>query len=193
MNRHQMWKVAGVPLLFCSLAKASSITIFDPPGSTFTIPSGITAAGVIIGDYVDANGVTHGFLRTPDGSFTTSDVPGSTSTTPTGINAAGVIVGSYLDANGVGHGFVQAPDRTFTTFDAPAGGSIGGPIYIPGGPPPSITPAGDIAGTYLAPDFVQHGFLRRRDGTFTTIDVPGASIFTQVFAINPAGVILGAF
>ena len=40
--------------------------------------------------------------------------------------------------------------------------------------------------------YVQHGFLRTRDGTFTTIDYPGAAE-TQVLAINPAGVIVGDF
>jgi len=39
---------------------------------------------------------------------------------------------------------------------------------------------------------VEHGFLRTRDGTFATIDFPGAC-FTEVFAINPAGVIAGDF
>ena len=66
-----------------------TITTFDPPGSTFTAPSAITPSGVIIGSYVDASGVTHGFLRTPSGSFTTIDVPGSTFTTPLASPRAG--------------------------------------------------------------------------------------------------------
>ena len=49
-----------------------TIITFDPPGSTFTLPSAITATGVIIGSYWDANYVTeHGFIRTPAGTFTT--------------------------------------------------------------------------------------------------------------------------
>ena len=39
---------------------------------------------------------------------------------------------------------------------------------------------------------MEHGFLRTPDGTFTTIDLPGA-FFTEVLAINPAGVIVGDF
>ena len=41
------------------------------------------------GSYVDASGVTHGFLRTLGGSFTTIDPPGSTSTTPLASPRAG--------------------------------------------------------------------------------------------------------
>ena len=147
---------------------------------------------MIIGSYVDASGVTHGFLRTPSGSFTTIDVPGSTFTTPTSITPGGVIIGWYGDASGGTHGFLRALDGSITSFDAPPGGFIVGSFYILGGPPPSVNPAGDIAGTYFDASFVEHGFLRTRDGTFTTIDFPGA-FFTEVLAINPAGVIVGDF
>jgi hypothetical protein len=75
MNRQRVSKVMGVMLLLCGLAKAGTFATFDPPGSTFTMPSAITAAGVITGDYVDASGATHGFLRTPSGTFITIDVP----------------------------------------------------------------------------------------------------------------------
>ena len=40
------------------------------------------------------------------------------------------------------------------------------------------------------PNFVTHGFLRSPDGSFTTVDFPGASV-TEVLAINPAGAIVG--
>jgi hypothetical protein len=39
---------------------------------------------------------------------------------------------------------------------------------------------------------VEHGFVRTPDGTFTTIDFPGA-FSTEVLAINPAGEIVGDF
>lgn len=166
---------------------------FDPPGSTFTWPSAITAAGVVVGSYTDSSGVQHGFLRERNGSFTTFDPPGSTFTTATAINPAGTITGAYNDAAGVTHGFVRTRDGTITTFDAPSG-VIGNSIYLNNGPPPSINPSGVIAGTYsvFVPSFTEHGFLRERNGTVTTIDVPG-STFTEVLAINPAGTITGDF
>ena len=184
----------SVGVLFASaqLLPAVTFTTFDPPGSTFTFPSAITPTRVIIGSYGDASGVTHGFLRTPSGSFTTIDVPGSPLTTPTGITPGGVIIGWYGDASGVKHGFLRARDGSITSFDAPPGGFIIGYLYTLGGPPPSVNPAGDIAGTYVDASGVEHGFLRTRDGTFTTIDFPGA-FFTEALAINPAGVIVGDF
>jgi len=166
---------------------------FDVPGSTGTSPSAITANGVVIGNYGDASGLTHGFLRTPSGAFTTFDVPGAQLTAPTDINPGGVITGWYcptVDCQISGTitigGFLRDSDGTFTTFDAPAGAYILGSIYKVSGSPPSINPRGDIVGTYVAPGFVEHGFLRTKDGAFTTIDPPGAG-FTEVIAINPAG------
>jgi hypothetical protein len=186
----------SVGVLFASaqLLPAGSFTTFDPPGSTFTSPSAITPSGVIIGSYLDASGVTHGFLRTPSGSFTTIDVPGSPFTTPTSITPGGVIIGWYGDASGGDHGFLRALDGSITSFDAPPGGYIAGSFWIPGGPPPSVNPAGDIAGSYFTfTPYAEHGFLRTPDGTFTTIDYPGAAGSTEVLAINPAGVIVGDF
>ena len=183
----------SVGVLFASaqLLPAVTFTTFDPPGSTFTLPSAITPTRVIIGCYLDASGVTHGFLRTPSGSFTTIDVPGSTFTYATGITPGGVIIGWYGDASGGDHGFLRALDGSITSFDLPPGGLIF-PLWIALGPPPSVNPAGAIAGSYFDASFVEHGFLRTRDGTFTTIDFPGA-FFTEALAINPAGVIVGDF
>jgi hypothetical protein len=39
---------------------------------------------------------------------------------------------------------------------------------------------------------VEHGFLRDKDGSFTTIDVPD-SIATGASGINPSGQIVGLF
>ena len=174
------------------LAPPHTFIIFDPPGATFTLPSAITPAGVIIGSYFDAGGVSHGFLRTPGGTFTTFDPPVSASTTATSTTPSGVITGWYSDVIGNLHGFLRALDGSISSFDGPPGSNIAGSIFLPGGPPPSINPARAIAGTYLDPSFVEHGFLRTPDGSFTTIDVPGAFL-TEALAINPAGVIVGDF
>jgi hypothetical protein len=47
----------------------------DPPGSTYTAPMGINLNREITGYYYDSAGVSHGFLRTPDGVFTTFAPP----------------------------------------------------------------------------------------------------------------------
>jgi len=83
---------ASISVLFAltRVLAAGTFITFDPPGSTFTSPSGITPGGVIVGWYADAGGVTHGFLRTRGGSFTTFDVPGAVNGTyPLGRQSAG--------------------------------------------------------------------------------------------------------
>ena len=188
----------GAVFALPQLLVAATFLTFDPPGSTLTSPTAITATGAIIGSYKDASGVTHGFLRKPNGNFNIFDVPGSAVTSPTDITPGGVITGWYCDTadclnQGNPKGFVRAADGTFTTFSAPVGDFLLNLGFSRSGPPPSINPVGAIVGTYSGPICChQHGFLRTPDGTFKTIDYPGAQ-YTDVVAINPAGVIVGDF
>jgi hypothetical protein len=181
---------------------AGDFITFDPPGSTFTVPVGITPAGVITGYYTDKSGLQHGFLRSIAGAFTTFDPPGSSYTLPTAITPAGAVVGGYCGAPTcplpgpfltTNKGFLRTASGTFTTFSPPTGSAIEAPIFNPGGSPPGINPAGVIAGTYVLSDgLTEHGFLVTPGGTFTTFDPPG-SISTEVLAINDAGVIIGDY
>ena len=45
------------------------------PGAVNTYGDFVNAAGAVVGSYVDADGLFHGFIRNPDGSFTTIDLP----------------------------------------------------------------------------------------------------------------------
>jgi hypothetical protein len=193
----QCLKATGqAPAKGAPAGRGSFVTV-DPPGSTSTAPSAITPDGTIAGYYSDTGGVQHGFLRTPGGSFTTVDPPGSTLTYINSVAPSGEIVGVYCDTAycasqggfAQNHGFVLASNGTFTRFDAPGGGQIHPLIYTLG-PPPSINPVGAIAGTYLDASGNEHGFLRAKNGAWTTIDVPGAG-FTTGLAINPSGAIVG--
>ena len=60
--------------------------------------------GTIMGNYLDADNLSHGFLRNRDGTFTTFDAPGAghvpgsdDGTYPFGINTNGAITGWYVD------------------------------------------------------------------------------------------------
>jgi hypothetical protein len=61
-----------------------------------------------------------------------------------------------------------------------------------------INPSGDVVGTYKDPLGGQHGFLRR-DGQFTSIDVPGAlagvsgTLPTAAKGISPSGDVVGQY
>jgi probable HAF family extracellular repeat protein len=85
-------------------ADSFTFTIFHvPDGFGQTTATGINSQGQVVG-YFHQGGITHGFLRSSDGSsYTILDVPGATNTLAWGINDNGLIVGFYADNN---HGFL---------------------------------------------------------------------------------------
>jgi hypothetical protein len=196
-------------------APDGTITAYDPPGIGTgpyqgTYPaniSGINPEGASVGEYVDANGVYHGYARWQDGSFSEFDDPyagANTGTLSLGIDRAGEISGVYIDANYVFHGYVRAPDGTMTEYDVPGAGTgmYQGTnacwfIYCFG----SMNASGTIAGFYVDSSNVFRGFERTRDGKITKFDVPGAGKVgcsggcqgTQSMDINNEGAITGYF
>jgi probable HAF family extracellular repeat protein len=177
-------------------------TTFDAPlagsmpnSGEGTFALAINPAGASSGVYVDANGMSHGFVRAPDGTITSFDPSGSVFTNgdTAGINPAGVISGAYTDSNGVSHGFVRAPDGTITSFDAPGAGTSPGQ----GSAATMITPLGTTPGLTIDANNVNRGFLRYSNATFITFDVPGAGTGpgqgTSANASNLADITTGDF
>ncbi|TMJ80734.1 MAG: hypothetical protein E6G76_26320 [Alphaproteobacteria bacterium] len=162
-------------------------TIDDPLATTTTIASGINDAGQIVGQFRDASNRAHGFLLS-GGSFITIDDPAATGpgsgTFVQGINDARQIVGSYIDARG-SHGFLLS-GGTFTTLNDP--------LATDGTQALGINDSGQIVGEYDDATG-HHGFLHNlKDGTFTTLDVPGAFAGTTfALGINDAGQIVGEY
>ena len=62
----------------------------------------------------------------------------------------------------------NAQGGTIITFDAP--GAVNGTEAL------AMNPAGSITGFYFDANFVPHGFLRAKNGSFTTFDTPGAGL-----------------
>jgi hypothetical protein len=162
-----------------------------------TCPTAINDLGVIAGYDGDANGVFHGFLRTPDGKITGFDVsaagtgPGQ-GTYAWGINVFGAVTGYYLDSNNVYHGFLRFPDGRITTFDDPAAGAT---AYL-GTLPDSINDFGMIAGSVSDANSFGHGFVRSPDGNIVNFD-PRGSVgsdygLNNAF-INDLGVVAGTY
>jgi hypothetical protein len=154
------------------------------------------AAGTALLQVLAVSLVTLGFVLSANANerktaIVTFDVPGAQGTEANAISPDGTITGSYFDSGGLGHGFVRARNGTFITFDPPGVSTVPGLNTAPWG----INPAGTTAGwwyTNIGPSFFAHGFLRTRDGAFTTFDVPGAS---QTFGldINAAGTVAGYY
>src|SRR5579864_1371941 len=94
------------------------------------------------------------------GTFSAIDFPGATTTQAWGINASGDIIGNYASADKATHGFLRSRGE-FSSIDFP------GASYTKVN---GISPSGDIIGDYAATltgSGPHHGFVLRRDGTFT--------------------------
>jgi hypothetical protein len=181
----------------------STPTNYTFQGTETTISAGINQPGAITGNYIDSSFVSHGFLRSPGGTFADFDAPGADTTTagygtfPYGISDSGAITGDYLDANSVYHGFLRGPGGNFATFEAPGADTTEGSFN--GTYPASINDRREITGDYRDPNDVYHGFVRTPDGTFKTFEAPGADATPGSFngtypsSINGAGVITGSY
>lgn len=184
---------------------SGTFTVFDAPGAGTgmlqgTMGTSINNSGDIAGIYLTAPNVAHGFVRAAGGTITTFDAPNAGTslnqgTFPASINANGDIAGMYFAANNSYHGFVRAgATGNITEFDVPTAPTT---IGHRGTLPMSIDSGGDIAGFYVDGSDIRHGFERLANGTFTTIDAPGAGTAslqgTIAFSINSAGDISGFF
>lgn len=128
-----------------------SYSPIDYPGAAATTLSGINARGDIVGNYVDTDGMSHGFLLR-DGVFTPIDVPGAAGSDARGINPAGDIVGGYWlpgEPPGNIHGYLLRRDGTLEYIDYP-----GQTNTIP----QRLLPDGTILGCYHGSDTMMSMF-----------------------------------
>ncbi len=160
-------------------------TTFEAPGADTTagsyngtVPNSINDLGAITGDYADANGFSHGFVRSPQGKFTTFDVPeaGGFGTIPIAINLEGAVVGLYTDSNYSFHAFLRSPGGKFTTWIGPGACTTDGSQGCFGSGASNINAFGIVVGGYEddSGNFVHHNYVRTPDGKLKTFDVPGA-------------------
>jgi hypothetical protein len=101
-----------------------SVPINDPNAGTGpgqgTTAAAINNGGLIVGFYMDAAGVTHGFAD--NSGFSTIDPPGAMATVLLGVNNAGLAVGDWIDSGGVMHGLLyNLVAGTFQSLDDPFG------------------------------------------------------------------------
>ena len=163
------------------------ITTFDYPGTgNQTLPQKIDERGDIVGEFIDSNGVTRGFVRFSDGSFSAPIVdPNDTVgfTEGRGINNSRTVVGDYADSDGSLHSFFLSKG-TFTEYDVP--GAVQTNLL-------SINDAGDFAGGF-DPDGngIFQGFVSV-GGTLTSFSVPGAASTFAYDINNSKHLVVGYF
>jgi hypothetical protein len=156
-----MLLACGVSLAYA--ANQPKFTSIDFPGAINTQATAITPSGDIVGRYLSADGMLHGFFLR-GGTFHSIDFPSATSTDVTWINPLGQIVGLYYDTDGKSHGYLLTQGQ-FTPIDYP--GARETAAY-------GIGAAGDIVGIEIDQVGTIHGFLLN-GSNFTSIDFPGAA------------------
>jgi hypothetical protein len=170
-------------------APAATIEVletFDYPGTgNLTFPQKINDHGVIVGVFIDVNGVARGFYRSRQGRFSAPFVePNDTGnlTQGRGINNARVICGEYLNGNdGTFHGYFLA-HQMFVEFDlTDATNTI----------PLGINDAGDLAGSAVLADGTQQAFLSL-GGSITTFAITDA-LATLAYSLNATNQAVGYY
>ena len=128
------------------------------PGAVTTYGDFVNAAGAVVGSYVDADGMPHGFIRNPDGSFTTIDLPEMPNLQFLFVNTitdAGVIGFRAKAVNDILRSYILLPDGTLYEVRLP--GSVSTVVR-------NVNQDGSIIGYYDLPDGRRHGFLGRPNG-----------------------------
>ena len=125
------------------------------PGAVTTYGDFVNAAGAVVGSYVDADGMPHGFIRHPDGSFTTIDVPEMPNLEFLFVNTItdfGVIGFRAKAVNDILRSYILLPDGILYEVRLP--GSVNTVVR-------NVNQDGSIIGYYDAADGRRHGFLGR--------------------------------
>ena len=207
----------GLALTLGQDARAQVYRSFDYPDAAQT-DSGeggkINNNGDIVGDYTASDGTHHGFLLA-EGRFSSIDYPGAVWTQAIGINNRcddnradetrgdenqcednhgdnnhghnnqGDIVGFYFSEDGVVHGFLFSKGD-FTSIDFP--GAAGTNAW-------GINDNREITGGYTddGADGKTHGYVRSKEGDFSSFDPPVENRYNYGRGINNAGDIAGIY
>jgi hypothetical protein len=154
----------GVTLRNCFVLTGKTKTALnDPNGVNGTECWGISKSGTIVGDYLNADNVSIGYIYT-NGTFTDINPPKSVDTVVYGVNSSNVAIGYYLDSSGTSYGFL---------FD----GTKYTNITIKGGTDTEgfgINDAGDYTVTTVLTDGLTHSYLFTGPKKKTEIIFPSA-------------------
>jgi len=184
---------AALALSFAGIIQAQTFTSFDGPlagtisGSQYqagTFPVAINRWGCIGLMTVDDNGITHSFVREPNGKYVTVHPPKAKQTFLAGINASGEVAGSFIDYSGHEHGYVKNTDGTYTQIDIV--GAFSGTRVT------GINDAGQVTGNLfsgISEAFFWDPAHPEASGVFTAPE----SIATYAVAINASGQIAGLY
>ena len=142
------------------------VNTFAVPGATATFAYQINDTNQIMGYYIDANEVMHGFTRDSAGNLTLPiDVPGATETMLLGNNAMNWGVGNYTDASGLTHGLYFITPNNILTFDAPFSGATFTSLD-------GVNKNGQVVGYYVDSGGLSHALVLQIDAHATPTPTP---------------------
>ena len=155
-------------------------TIIEFPGAVATYADFVNASGGVVGSYIDAEGLYHPYVRTPNGRLVSLDLPRADSLDfyyVHGINDASVIVSRAKPVDGVTLTYVGTFREGLEELQVP--GSVSTEGW-------NINQDGSVVGYYDSADGRRHGFIAKPavddelvvaptdlNYTFESIDVPG--------------------
>ncbi|HWA92271.1 MAG TPA: hypothetical protein VG889_19690 [Rhizomicrobium sp.] len=166
---------------------------FEPADSQGAYGLHINNKGAATGDYVDSNGLWHGFVRAKAGTLTVFDVPGAGTDPDQGTfagatNLHGDTTGPYVDSDFILHGYVRHQSGGYDKFDV--AGALDTIPYL-------INAKGWVVGFSDEESGAMHGFIRKPNGRIVVVDAPGAGTGpgqgTIVGDINSDGVAVGNY
>ncbi len=125
------------------------------PGAVTTYADFVNAAGAVVGSYLDADGMPHGFIRNPDSSFTTIDIPEMPNLEFLFVNAItdfGVVAFRAKAVNDMLRSYILLPDSILYEVQLP--GSVNTVVR-------NVNQDGSIIGYYDLTDGQRYGFVGR--------------------------------
>ena len=146
--------------------------IITVPGAVNTYGDFVNAAGAVVGSYIDADGMFHGFIRNPDGSFATIDLPEMPNLEYLFVNTItdfGIVGFRAKAANDILRSFILMPDGTLYEIRIPS--SVITVVR-------NVNQDGSIVGYYDLADGHRHGFLGRPKTQ------PSAGDFGNIFSMH---------
>ena len=162
----------------------SGDTIVEVPGATATYADFVNAAGLVVGSYVDVEGIFHPYIRTPEGRHVPVDFPHVGNLEYFflhGINDVGTLVGRTKRAGDVPRTTVGSFQRGLQALEFP--GSVSTEGW-------NVNQDGSVVGYYDAADGHRYGFIARpaaqvddehidahADDTIQHVDIPDIAFF----------------
>jgi probable HAF family extracellular repeat protein len=160
---------------------AYTVTDVAASNSAWVFPSGLNAAGQVIGTRGDSSGNTRGFFW-HGGVVEDVTPPGAGSIDLFSFNDLGQTVGRYRDGNNVSHVFLW---QNGTGTDLPFPPLYSSAAFLR----PQINNQGQIIGTSVDANSRPHGFIWRDDAV---VEIASAYAWSYGLGLNNPGLVVGA-